>query len=55
MGEIFDEDISLSTDLDEIIKKIENENKEDDNTDDKNLINKNNFDKIKSTLFQLSN
>lgn len=55
MGEIFDEDISLSTDLDEIIKKIENENKEDDNTDDKNLINQNNFDKIKSTLFQLSN
>ena len=54
-GEIFEEDISLSTDLNNIIQKIEFENIEDDKIEDKNLKNQNNFDKIKSTLFQLSN
>ena len=54
-GEIFEEDISLSSDLNSIIQKIESENIEDDKIEDKNLKNQNNFDKIRSTLFQLSN
>jgi hypothetical protein len=54
-GEIFNEDIELSSDLDEIYKKLEDKNIEDLKIEDKELRDENDLEKIKATLFQLSN
>jgi len=54
-GEIFNEDLELSSDLDEIYKFLEAKNIEDSKIEDKNQKNENDLEKIKATLFQLSN
>ena len=54
-GEIFDEDIEFSSDLDEIYKLLETKNIDDLKIEDKDLKNDNDLEKIKATLFQLSN
>ena len=54
-GEIFEEDILLSNDLNDIFLKIEAENNEDKNIKDVDLRNKNELEKIRATLVQLSN
>tara|TARA_B100002019_G_scaffold144583_1_gene124623 strand:+ start:923 stop:2488 length:1566 start_codon:yes stop_codon:yes gene_type:complete len=54
-GEIFDEDIEFSTDLNEVYEKLESKNIEDSKIEDINLKNENDLEKIKATLFQLSN
>ena len=54
-GEIFDEDIEFSSDLDEIYKQLEKQNIEDSKIEDKDQKNENDLEKIKATLFQLSN
>jgi len=54
-GEIFDEDIEFSSDLDEIYKQLEAKNIEDSKIEDKDQKNENDLEKIKATLFQLSN
>lgn len=56
LGEIVEEDIVLSSDLEEIILKVERENQEEEEEiSDASLKEINNFEKIKSTLVQLSN
>ena len=56
LGEIVEEDIMLSSDLNEIISKIERENQEEEEEiNDASLKEMNNLEKIKSTLVQLSN
>ena len=54
-GEIFDEDIEFSSDLDEIYKQLDAQNIEDSKIEDKDQKNENDLEKIKSKLFQLSN
>lgn len=56
LGEIVQEDIMLSSDLDAIISRIEKENQEEEEEiNEASLKDMNNLEKIKSTLVQLSN
>lgn len=55
LGEIFEEDLSLSSDLAEIFEKLNEQNLDEKNIEDTDLKNENDLDKVKSTLFQLSN
>ena len=53
-GEIFEEDLELSSDLDEIYEILSLRNIEESNIDDIDAKNQNELFKVKSTLFQLS-
>jgi len=55
IGEIFEEDLSLSSDLVGIFEKLNAQNLDEKNIEDTDLKNENDLDKVKSTLFQLSN
>jgi len=56
LGQIVEEDIILSSDLDEIIQKIERTTKEEEQEiNDAALKEKNNLEKIRATIVQLSN
>ena len=54
-GEIFEEDLSLSSDLSEIFEKLKEQNLNEETIEDVDLKKENELDKVKSTLFQLSN
>ena len=53
-GEIFEEDLNLSSDLSEIYELLNSRNVDEAKIEDKNFKDENELDKVKSTLFQLS-
>lgn len=54
-GEISDDDLELSSDLEEIFKLLQSKNNEDLKIEDKDQRNDTDLEKIRATLFQLSN
>ena len=54
-GEIFEEDLDLSSDLMEIFELLNSRNEDEAKIEDKDIKNENELDKVRSTLFQLSN
>ena len=54
-GEIFEEDLSLASDLSDIFEQLKEKNLNEENIEDIDLKKENDFDKVKATLFQLSN
>ena len=54
-GEIFEEDLELSSDLKEIFELLNYRNIDESKIEDTDIKNENELDKVKSTLFQLSN
>ena len=54
-GEIFEEDLELSSDLKEIFELLNSRNIDESKIEDTDIKNENELDKVKSTLFQLSN
>ncbi len=53
-GEIFEEDLELSSDLKEIFDLLNSRNIDESKIEDKDIKNENELDKVRSTLFQLS-
>ena len=54
-GEIFEEDLDLSSDLKEIFELLNSRNLYEAKIEDEDIKNENELDKVRSTLFQLSN
>ena len=54
-GEIFEEELDLSSDLNEIFELLNSRNLDEAKIEDKDIKNENELDKVRSTLFQLSN